>query len=163
MTASVKPFGVFATFAIGAFALLSGQLSGIIALSGWYGLKLGEVATLAQDGRALVLFIFVSATVQVILLFLAANSRGSVAEYLGYRLPRRGELVIGIVALAVLIIIGDTVSWLAGRNIVDRFQSDIYQAATNRQSCCPYCCSPLRFSFRSARKRYFAVFSFRAG
>jgi uncharacterized protein len=129
LTASVKPFGAFATFAIGAFALLAGQLSGIIALSGWYVLKLGEVATLAQDGRALVLFIFVSATIQVILLFLAASSRGNAAEYLGYRLPRRGEVVIGIVALAALIIVGDTMSWLAGRNIVDRFQSDIYQAA----------------------------------
>ena len=28
-----------------------------------------------------------------------------------------------------LIVVGDTVSWLAGRNIVDRFQTDIYQAA----------------------------------
>lgn len=131
LTASVKPFGVFGTFAIGALALLAGQLSGIIALSGWYGLKLGEVATLAQDGGALVVFIFVSATVQCVVLFWAASSRGNAAEYLGYRLPRRGEVVIGIVVLAALIIVGDTVSWLAGRNIVDRFQSDIYQAAIN--------------------------------
>ena len=39
--------------------------------------------------------------------------------------------MIGIAALAVLIAIGDTVSWLAGRSIVDRFQTDIYQAAQN--------------------------------
>ena len=162
MTASVKPFGIFATFAIGAFALLSGQLSEIIALSGWYGLKLGEVATLAQDGRALVLFIFVSATVQVILLFLAANSRGSAAEYLGYRLPRRGELVIGIVALAVLIIIGDTVSWLAGRNIVDRFQSDIYQAAITA-NLLPVLLLAVTVFIPISEESYFAVFSFGAG
>ena len=51
--------------------------------------------------------------------------------YLGYKLPRRSEVVFGIAALAVLIVIGDTVSWLAGRSIVDRFQTDIYQAAQN--------------------------------
>jgi membrane protease YdiL (CAAX protease family) len=127
---AVKPFGVFATFVIGAFALFVGQLSAILALSLGYGLKLSEVATLAQDGGAIVLFIFVSAPVQVALLALAASSRGNVAEYLGYKLPRRGEVIIAIVGVAVLIAIGDTVSWLAGRNIVDRFQSDMYQAAT---------------------------------
>ena len=52
-----KPFGLFATFLIGAFALLASQLSGIVVLSGWYGLQLGEVATLTQDGGALTLFI----------------------------------------------------------------------------------------------------------
>ena len=75
MSDAVKPFGVFATFVIGAFALFVGQLSGILALSLGYGLKLSEVATLAQDGGAIVLFIFVSAPVQVALLALAASSR----------------------------------------------------------------------------------------
>ena len=58
---AVKPFGIFATFLIGAFALLASQLSGIVVLSGWYGLSLGEVSALTQDGGALILFIFVSA------------------------------------------------------------------------------------------------------
>jgi membrane protease YdiL (CAAX protease family) len=126
-----KPFGLFATFLIGAFALLASQLSGIVALSGWYGLQLGEVATLTQDGGALILFIFVSAPVQVALLALAARSRGSVVEYLGYKLPRRGEVIVAIVAVVALIAVGDAASWLAGRNIVDRFQSEMYQAAKN--------------------------------
>src|SRR5262249_14913323 len=95
------------------------------------GLRLGEVATLAQDGGALILFIFVSAPVQVVLLFWAARSRGNAAEYLGYKLPRRGELIVAIVAVAALIAAGDAASWFAGRNIVDRFQSDMYQAAKN--------------------------------
>ena len=60
---------------------------------------------------------------------LAASHKASAAEYLGYKLPRRGELVAAVLVLAALIIVGDTVSWLAGRHIVDRFQSDIYQAA----------------------------------
>src|SRR6476646_4746649 len=72
-----KPFDLFATFLIGAFALLASQLSGIVVLSGWYGLRLGEVSTLTQDGGALILFIFVSAPLQVALLVLAARSRGT--------------------------------------------------------------------------------------
>jgi uncharacterized protein len=131
VTDEVKPWGVFATFVLGAIALLAGQLSGIAALSGLYGLNLGEVANVGQDGGAIVLFIFVSAPVQVAVLMIAAAYKGNAMAYLGYRLPRRSEVVFGVVALAVLIVVGDMVSWLACRNIVDRFQADIYQAAKN--------------------------------
>jgi hypothetical protein len=106
-----------------------GQLAGIAALSSWYGLTLGQVATVSQDGGAIILFIFVSAPVQVAILALAARSKGSVADYLGYKLPRRSEVIIGVAILAAVIVAGDIVSWLAGRNIVDRFQTDIYEAA----------------------------------
>src|SRR5262245_22494925 len=129
VTGNAKPFGIVATFAIGTLALLVGQLSGIAALSGWYGLKLTQVGTLSQDGGAIILFIFVSAPVQVAVLALAARYKGNIAEYLGYTLPKRSEVVFAVVLLAVFIAAGDTVSWLAGRHIVDRFQSDIYQAA----------------------------------
>src|SRR5262245_1178587 len=131
LTDGTRPFGVVATFVIGTIALLIGQLSGIAALSWWYGLSLRQVGALSQHGGAIVLFIFVSAPVQVAALALAASQKGNAAEYLGYKLPRRGELVVAILILAALIIVGDTVSWLAGRHIVDRFQSDIYQAAKN--------------------------------
>ncbi|MGA8823990.1 MAG: hypothetical protein WB613_14315, partial [Pseudolabrys sp.] len=60
MNGGVKPWGVFATFVFGAIALLAGQLSGIAALSSLYGLNLGDVATVSQDGGAIVLFIFIS-------------------------------------------------------------------------------------------------------
>src|ERR1700730_3941203 len=129
VTGDVKPWGPFATFALGAVALLIGQLSGIAALTAWYGLNLEQVATVSQEGGALILFIFVSAPVQVALLVAAAARKGDVVNYLGLKVPRRSEVVFGIAGLAGLIVVGDTVSWLAGRNIVDRFQSDIYQAA----------------------------------
>src|SRR5262245_13359723 len=129
LTDGTKPFGVVATFVIGTIALLIGQLSGIAAISWWYGLSLRQVGALGQHGAAIVLFIFVSAPVQVAALALAASQKGNATQYLGYKLPRRGELVAAVLVLAALIIVGDTVSWLAGRHIVDRFQSDIYQAA----------------------------------
>jgi membrane protease YdiL (CAAX protease family) len=124
-----RSWGIFATFVLGAIALLAGQLTGIAALVGWYGLDLRNIPALGEYGGAIILFIFVSAPVQVAILVLAAGHKGDIADYLGYRLPRRGEVVLSLVVLAGMIAIGNTISWLAGRNIVDRFQIDIYQAA----------------------------------
>ena len=131
MTGDAKPWGIFATLALGAIALVISQLSGVAALIAWYGLEISNIATMAQHGGAIMLFIAVSAPVQVAMLALASSAKGNVAEYLGYKLPSRGELVFSIVVLALMIAAGDAVSWLAGRNVVDRFQSDIYQSAKN--------------------------------
>jgi CAAX protease family protein len=124
-----KPWGLFATFALGAIALLVGQLSGIVAVSGLYGFDLRQIGTISQDGGGIILFICVSAPVQVALLVAAAAVKSNPAAYLGYKLPRRSEVLFGVAALAALILIGDIISLLAGRNIVDPFQSDLYQGA----------------------------------
>lgn len=131
MTGDVRPWGIFATLALGAVALIVGQLLGIAALVEWYGFDLRNVPTLSQHGGAIILFIFVSTPVQVAILAVAAGYKGNVAEYLGYKLPRRGEVVFSVAVLAVMIIVGDAMSWLAGRSVVDRFQTDIYQAANS--------------------------------
>lgn len=134
MSDEAKPWGIFATFALGALALLGGQFSGIAAVSGLYGLDLKHVGAISRDGGAIVLFICVSAPVQVALLLAAAGYKGNAAVYLGYKLPRRSEVFFGLAALAALIVVGDAVSLLAGRSVVDRFQSDIYQAAKSANS-----------------------------
>jgi CAAX protease family protein len=126
---NVKPWGIFATFALGAIALLVGQFSGIVAVSGLYGFDLKQMGTISRDGGAIILFICISAPVQVALLVAAASRKGSATAYLGYKLPRRSEVLFGVAVLAVLILIGDVVSLLAGRSIVDPFQSDLYQGA----------------------------------
>ena len=129
MTVDAKRWGIFSTLALGAIALLISQLSGVAALIEWYGLEVRNVPTMTQHGGAIVLFILVSAPVQIALLALAASGKGNVAEYLGYKLPTRGELIFSLAVLAAMITAGDAVSWLAGRNVVDRFQSDIYESA----------------------------------
>jgi hypothetical protein len=129
VSSGVKPWGIFATFAFGAVALIVGQLSGIVAVSEFYGFSLKQIGTITRDGGGIILFICVSAPVQVALLVTAASYKGNSATYLGYKLPRRSEVLFGIGALVALIFVGDMISLLAGRNIVDPFQSDIYQAA----------------------------------
>ena len=74
MNGDIKPWGVFATFVLGAIALLIGQFSGIAAVSWWYDLDLRQIAGVTQHGGAIVLFIFVSAPAQVAVL-LAARRR----------------------------------------------------------------------------------------
>ena len=44
----IKPWGVLATFVLGAIALLIGQFSGIAAVSWWYDLDLGQIAGVSQ-------------------------------------------------------------------------------------------------------------------
>ena len=130
VTTEFKPWGLFSTFALGAIALIVSQLSGVAALIEWYGFDARNVAGMAQHGGAIVLFIFVTAPVQLAMLFLAAGAKGRFVDYLGYKIPARGEVILSAAVLCVMIAIGDAVSWLAGRGVVDRFQTDIYEAAS---------------------------------
>ena len=73
---------------------------------------------------------FVSIPVQLALLFLLAQKPGgSATDYLGLKVPRRGELMVGVAATVALIVVGNALSWLLGRFIVTSFQLDIYRTA----------------------------------
>jgi membrane protease YdiL (CAAX protease family) len=129
VTTDIKPWGLFSTFLLGAIALVVSQLAGVAALIEWYGFEVRNVGGMTQHGGAIVLFMFVTAPVQLIMLFLAAGAKGRVVDYLGYQIPTRGEVIFSLTVLFVMIAIGDAVSWLAGRGVVDRFQTDIYESA----------------------------------
>ena len=125
-----KPWGLIATFGLGLFALLVGQMAALVALSWWFGASLSGMPDFSGDGVAVTLVIAVSTPVQLALLVLFAQfAGGSVASYLGWTWPRRSEVVFGVAAVIAVIVVTNIVSWLLGRGLVTPFQSDIYQTA----------------------------------
>jgi membrane protease YdiL (CAAX protease family) len=126
----IKPWGRVATLVLGVIALMAGQAAGLAGLSWWYGLPVGQLPDFSGDGVAITVLIAVSAPVQVLLLVLFAQRAGNAADYLALTLPRRSDLVVGIIAVIVFVVVGNAVSLLLGRNVVTTFQSDIYRTAS---------------------------------
>jgi membrane protease YdiL (CAAX protease family) len=130
MTDAIKPLSRGATLALAVFALLSGQLAALLALTWWYGRSLGHLPDFSGDGAAITVIIGVSTPVEVALLALFARRTGaSAAAYLGLIWPRRGGVAFGVAAMAVMIVAGNVLSWLVGRSLVTPFQIDIYTTA----------------------------------
>jgi uncharacterized protein len=126
----VKPWGRLATFGLGIVALLAGQLVALFALSWWTDAPLAKMPDFSGDGVAVALIVFVSTPVQLFLLAAFAQHRGgNFLSYLGLTLPRRSEVVFGVVAIAIFVIVGDALTWFIGNNLVTPFQNDIYRTA----------------------------------
>jgi hypothetical protein len=127
----VKPWGPWATLRLGFIALLVGQIASLTTLIWWYGLSVAQLPDFASDGVAVTLSICISTPIQVLLLALMARHRGvSSACYLGLTLPRTSDVVVGIIAVVIFILVSNGIFWLLGRNIVTQFQLDIYRTAS---------------------------------
>lgn len=130
MTEDIKPWGRISTLLLGVAAMLAGQLIALVALTWWYGRDLTQLPDFSGDGVAVSLIILVSTPFQIALLALFALRRSpSAADYLGLVMPRKSDVVFGVVAVIALIIVANTVSWLLGRPIITPFQTDIYRTA----------------------------------
>lgn len=131
MNGENKAWGRGATFALAVFAVLAGQFTALLALTFWYGQTLGHLPNFSGDGAAITLIIAVSTPVEVALLALFATRAGANAvQYLGLTWPKRGELLFGLAATVAMIVAGNVLSWLLGRNLVTPFQTDIYITAS---------------------------------
>lgn len=130
--ANPTPWGHFATFGLGAIALLVGQIAALVALMQWFGAGITGMPDFSGNGVAVTIVIITSTPVQVGLLALFAQRRGFNAfDYLGWIVPRRGEVAFGVAAVIALIVAANMVSWLIGRGIITQFQSDIYRTAAD--------------------------------
>lgn len=110
--------------------MLAGQAGALTVLTWWYGAGIGYLPDFTGDGVAVSLVILTSTPIQVALLWLMARQAGEPSAYLGLIVPRRGEVLLGVIILAAFILVGNTVSWLAGHDIVTSFQSDIHRTAS---------------------------------
>jgi len=66
----------------------------------------------------------------LLLAIMARQAGSSAAEYLGLTLPRKCDVVIGIIVVSVFIVLIDGISWLSGRDLVTPFQLDMYRTAS---------------------------------
>lgn len=130
VTDDVKPWGRLSTFGLGVAAMLAGQFVSLAVLTWWYGRGLAQMPDFDGDGVAVTMIILVSTPVEIAILALWARRRGGdAAAYLGLVMPRRSDVVFGVLAVAALIVAANTVSWLLGHDLVTPFQNDIYRTA----------------------------------
>jgi len=69
-----KAYGRFATFALGAIALLTGQMAALLALTAWFGNGIGGMPEFNGDGVAITLVIAASTPVEILLLVLLPSA-----------------------------------------------------------------------------------------
>ena len=122
-----EPWGRWATLGLGTVALLAGQGAALTALILWTGQGLAHWVNMASDGAAVALVVSISTPVQVLLLILMSRRGGGAVEYLGLKLPRKRDLALGVLVAVLFIVVGNTISYLDGHNVVTQFQTDIYR------------------------------------
>ena len=70
---------------------------------------------------------------------MARKAGADAVDYLGLTLPRKSDLLVGIIVVVVFIVVADGTSWLLRRDIVTQFQLDIYRTASTvgwLHGCC---------------------------
>src|SRR5262249_33732456 len=124
------PLGVWVTLGWAVLVFLLAQVPGFLVLVIWQAGQSVPVSDIQFNGPALALATLVTNPVMVALLALVARRTGwNWAEYLGLVRFRAADLVHGVVIIAVLVIVIDGYSWLAGRELVSQFQVDTMTTA----------------------------------
>lgn len=129
MTEDIKPWGRVSTLLLGVVSMIAAQLIAFLLTLSLLGMDLTSHADLDGDGVAVSLLILISAPVQIALLMLLAGRRGNALDYLGLVIPKRSDVIFGVLAIVALIVVADVVSWLFDRALVTPFQVSIYRTA----------------------------------
>jgi membrane protease YdiL (CAAX protease family) len=131
VNADVKPWGRLTTLGLAVVAMIASQIIAVVLLAWWSGRSMTQLSDFGGDGAAVTAIILISTPIQIALIALFAGWRSpNVAEYLGLIVPRRSDVIVGISAIVLLIVVANTISWLLGRDLVTSFQHDIFRTST---------------------------------
>jgi uncharacterized protein len=124
------PWGFWATlgWAVLAFVIGAGAVGGAVIWANWSGL---DNVVDVQDDPWFPLQLIAINTIQVVVAATAARLAGwPVVPYLGLDRPGRRDILHGIGAVVVLILVLELITHLIGRTSVTPFQTDSYRAAS---------------------------------
>lgn len=132
-----QPWGFWATTAYGLSAIVAWfalQLITAFVVLGFLGVGRDasdfEVQTLASHAVTIAVATIVSMPAPIAVIAIAARfARCSVVDYLALYWPKRADLIVGLVFVAVLLPLGDLSSWLTGRDLVPAAVVDAYKTA----------------------------------
>lgn len=129
-----RPLGLWASLVWGAAAIaawLAAQAAiGSLLIGRFDDAVSGDTAALAAHGPFVSLVTLGAALAPLAVVAAALRAaRRDLSDYLGLLLPARNYVVLGVVAIAVLIPLGDAASWLFGYAVTPQFVLDLYSSA----------------------------------
>jgi membrane protease YdiL (CAAX protease family) len=132
-----EPWGFWITTAYGLAAIVvwfAVQLLAAFLVLAWLGVGRDasdfEVQTLASHAITIAVATILSTPVPIAVVAIAARlARCTVRDYLALYWPRRADLIVGILVIAVLLPLGDLSSWLSGRDLIPPAVVDAYRTA----------------------------------
>jgi membrane protease YdiL (CAAX protease family) len=128
-SSSTPPWGIPATIAWLLFAFLSSVIVATIVFAAWQ-VERTNLRTFNYDGVVITIGALASVPVQIAVLAIAAQLRNWVpAHYLALNVPKRGEIVFGVLSVIALNAVFDLTMYLFGRELVPPFQVEAYQSA----------------------------------
>jgi uncharacterized protein len=123
----MKTWGIAATLGFAVLAFGFGQAVGVGAISAALG---ADPSLSGYDGSVIALSLLVGNPVQVVTLALAARMTGEdLLAYFALDVPRWRDVTIAVTGLAIVILLGDVLTLVLGRDLVPPFQLQIHRSA----------------------------------
>jgi membrane protease YdiL (CAAX protease family) len=135
--AHCEPWGFWSTTAYGLTAVVAwfaAQLAVVFIVLALLGVGREasdfEIQALASHALTIAVATIVSMPVPIAVIAMAARLRRcAVGDYLALHWPKRADLIVGLVFIAILLPVGDLSSWLTGRDLVPPAVVEAYRSA----------------------------------
>jgi uncharacterized protein len=125
----MPPWGPVVSVAWLLLAFVIAGIATVIVYGAWLGDR-ARPATSNYDGMLLAVGAMASVPVEVAVLAAAARlRRWPAADYLALNVPRRGEIIVGMVCVIALGVGFNVLLYLTGHDIVTPFQIEAYRTA----------------------------------